>query len=381
MLWLQWGDRPQNQTLVESSPNWQVLQISPTLLSSVTRYPLPTKMTIELTHDEFFIEQFQEAKAEKLQWDASDELDITYEFDTCISQGWMRNVQLREEILLFIDRHQPTDQLKITSSGLEYDDIQCLFTLSGRGQGRIPSTLSETLRPYLLGKYSLRSTGLHSREIGEYSDTEPISIVQIYIRSSVLRSFVTSSEEELPSNLQHLIKPQRQEVYLRSRDTTPIMMSTIQQILHCPYHGLIKRAYLEGKVIELMALVLDHEVTIRQGEIDKGTLKPEQLERIHYAREILLRDLSNPPTLEELSRQVGLNDFLLKQGFRQAFDNTVFGELQAYRLEMAKEVLAEQDLSVSEVAHLAGYASARSFARAFRRRFGVGPKKYQKTCR
>ena len=89
-------------------------------------------MTIELTYDDFFIEQFQEAEEEELQWDASDKLDVTYKFDTRISQGWIRNIRLREGLRLLIDRHQPIDQLTISRSEEEWDSILCLFTLSGK---------------------------------------------------------------------------------------------------------------------------------------------------------------------------------------------------------------------------------------------------------
>ncbi len=65
------------------------------------------------------------------------------------------------------------------------------------------------------------------------------------------------------------------------------MNTVLQQILHCPYQGMVKRAYLESKVIELIALVLDRERAIQQGETKKVFLKPEQIERVHYAKEIL----------------------------------------------------------------------------------------------
>ncbi|NEP18909.1 MAG: helix-turn-helix transcriptional regulator [Leptolyngbya sp. SIO4C1] len=160
-----------------------------------------------------------------------------------------------------------------------------------------------------------------------------------------------------------------------------MMATVLQQILNCAYYGLVKRAYLESKVVELMALLLEQETVIRQGGQKKISLKSEQIERIHYAREILLRDLSNPPSLLELAHQVGLNEFMLKQGFRQMFDNTVFGELRSHRLEIAQQLLAEQETSVAEVAHLVGYACVRSFAKTFKRKFGLGPKAYQKACR
>ena len=159
------------------------------------------------------------------------------------------------------------------------------------------------------------------------------------------------------------------------------MSALLLQILQCPYKGLTKRMYLESKAIELVALVLDHEVTIQQGEVKKCVLKPEQLERIHYAREILLKALSTPPSLLDLASQVGLSGTLLKSGFRSVFGTTVFGALQSHRLEIAKQLLTEQGSSVAEVAHLVGYTSAVAYARAFRRKFQIGPKAYQKTCR
>ena len=338
-------------------------------------------MTIKLTWDEFFVEQFQEAAEEKLQWDASDERDVTYQFDARFSQGWRRNIQLREGLSLLVDRHQPIEHLLINYSEAETSNITFLFTLSGKGKGVFSSRLTETVYLYLPTKYFLRSNGSSPRSVGDFSDIDPISILQIYFHPSVLRSFATSPDGELPKHLQHLIQPPSKEVYWRSGDTTPMMVTVLQQILQCPYQGIVKRIYLESKVTELIALVVAHEIAIQQGEDEKSTLKPEQLERVHYAKEILLRDLSNPPTLEELARQVGLNDFLLKKGFRQAFGTTVFGELRAYRIEMAQRLLAEQDFTVAEVAYQVGYASVGAFAKAFHKRFGLSPKAYQKACR
>ncbi|MEO1396052.1 MAG: AraC family transcriptional regulator [Cyanobacteria bacterium J06634_5] len=335
-------------------------------------------MTIKVTMDEFD-SQFQEADEEELQWDASDELDLTYKFDACFSRGWSRRIQLREGIKLSIDRHQPVGRLILNEPEHEGHFITCIFTLSGRGLLIVPSTLSEILFPRTAGKYLLNSNGLCPHGIVDESDIEPYCHLFIRVRPSILRSFVPSPEGELPINLQHLIKTPSQEQYIRSGDINSMMTNVLQQILNCPYKGLVKRAYLESKVIELIALVLDHEIAIQQGEVKQGALKPEQLERVHYAKEILLRDLSNPPSLEALARQAGLNDFLLKKGFRQAFGTTVFGELRSHRLKLAQQLLAEQDYTVAEVAHQIGYASVGAFAKAFHKRFGLGPKAYQKS--
>ncbi|MEO0373143.1 MAG: AraC family transcriptional regulator [Cyanobacteria bacterium P01_A01_bin.17] len=338
-------------------------------------------MTIRLTHIDFE-GQFQEAAEEELQQDPSDNLDMTYKFDAQISNGWRREIELRQGLWLHIENHQLSDQLILSTLEHRITNLHISFHLSGSGQA-IPSSKFGGEHEFLWERntYSIESNGIVQESVDNFSCKERFSRIDIECQPEMLRTFTGSLENELPKDLQHLIPSPDNKSYTGNRYTQKVMAPVVQQILQCPYEGMVKRAFLEGKVLELIALVLDHEVAVQQGEVKQISLKPEQLERIYYAREILLQDLNNPPTLEELAHQVGLNDFLLKQGFRQAFQNTVFGELQAYRLEMAKQVLAEGDLSISETARLSGYASARSFARAFRRQFGIGPKEYQKTCR
>ncbi|MEL6326999.1 MAG: hypothetical protein AAFQ61_08870, partial [Cyanobacteria bacterium J06626_23] len=161
-------------------------------------------MTIKLTWDDFFIEQFREAAEKRLQSDASDTRDITYLFDARFSQGWRRKIQLRQGLNLFVDRHRPTDHLIINGSEGELPYVSCVFTISGKGQGIIPSALSEALFPYLPSKYFLESNGQCHKSIGDFSDSGFFSIVNIFIHPSVLRSFTTSSDGELPENLRHL---------------------------------------------------------------------------------------------------------------------------------------------------------------------------------
>ncbi|MEM8780401.1 MAG: AraC family transcriptional regulator [Cyanobacteria bacterium P01_G01_bin.49] len=334
-------------------------------------------MTIRLTQDEFD-ELFEEAE-EQLQWDTSDASDITYKFDTQILQGWWREIDLREGILLKVNRSRPSDRLSINFPEKTKNLLLC-FSLLGKVQETVPLTSGEVILPYYPGKYVLKGSGLHGN-ICDCSDAKTNSEIMIEIQPAILRSFATSQGGELPKNLQHLIRPSSQRSYLRSGDTQPMMATVLQQILHCPYQGIIKRTYLESKIIELIALVLDHEITIREGERKKVFFKPDQLERIHYAKEILLRDLSNPPSLEELARQAGVNDFMLKQGFRYCFGTTVFSVLRSHRLELAKQLLAKQDITVAEIAHRVGYATSNSFARAFKHQFGFSPKAHRKACR
>ena len=69
----------------------------------------------------------------------------------------------------------------------------------------------------------------------------------------------------------------------------------------------------------------------------------------------------------------GINEFKLKQGFKQVFNNTVFGYLSDYKLNQARELLLRGNTAIKEVADSLGYSSVQHFSHAFRKKFGVPP--------
>jgi AraC family transcriptional regulator, transcriptional activator of the genes for pyochelin and ferripyochelin receptors len=97
------------------------------------------------------------------------------------------------------------------------------------------------------------------------------------------------------------------------------------------------------------------------------------LDRLYQAREILLQDLENPPSLLDLAKQVGLNDYKLKAGFRRVFGTTVFGYLHEQRMTQAHDLLTSSDLPVTEIANQVGYTSLSAFSTAFKKFFGIRP--------
>nr|WP_235927106.1 AraC family transcriptional regulator [Gloeocapsopsis dulcis] len=108
-----------------------------------------------------------------------------------------------------------------------------------------------------------------------------------------------------------------------------------------------------------------------------SNFRGHDLECIHHAKEILIRNLDNPPSILDLARQVGLNDRKLKQGFHQVFNTTPFAYLRHYRLEQARQLLMDSEASIEQVAKTVGYGDRSRFAAAFRKQFGINPKTYQ----
>ncbi|NJP21566.1 MAG: helix-turn-helix transcriptional regulator [Hydrococcus sp. CRU_1_1] len=101
-----------------------------------------------------------------------------------------------------------------------------------------------------------------------------------------------------------------------------------------------------------------------------SSLSLDDVDRVYHAKEILIKNFNNPPSLIELARLVNLNDRKLKQGFRQIFGTTVFGYLHDYRMQQAYQLLSIGRIGVKKAANSVGYNSPTSFNTAFKKSLG-----------
>ncbi|WPQ60113.1 AraC family transcriptional regulator [Chitinophaga sancti] len=156
----------------------------------------------------------------------------------------------------------------------------------------------------------------------------------------------------------------------------PTMMHIIKGILDCPKMGMFKRMYLEAKVIELLLMQLEQFST--HDCKDFCSLKKADIDKMHHAKEIILKQLYNPCSLIDLARQIGTNEFTLKKGFKEVFGTTVFGMVSDIRMEEAKALLLSGEKNVTEISELIGYKHPAHFNTAFKKKFGITPGKFLK---
>lgn len=196
--------------------------------------------------------------------------------------------------------------------------------------------------------------------------------VDIHMTPALFCQFFAAPGEELPPTLQPLVRGNDCQRRF-SPKMTAAMRTVVQQMIDCPFLGIPKRLYLQGKVFELMALQLDGLLNIDQvAQIPLP--KADTVARIHYAAEILRSHLEHPPNQIELSQRVGLSDRTLQKGFKIVFGLTPFAYLTQQRMHQAEHLLRQPHRTVAEVANIVGYANPAQFAAAFKRQFGLTPR-------
>ncbi|MEA5620086.1 AraC family transcriptional regulator [Cronbergia sp. UHCC 0137] len=226
------------------------------------------------------------------------------------------------------------------------------------------------------GGYTLISGGGTQHKIDVlYPHSQRILGVDIEMPPQLLRTFFPGKDGEMLPELKFLAKESNQQSLIYPK-THPAIQSVVLQIINCPYQGVTRRMYLQGKVIELMALQLAPFLEDHQVKQLPSRLKQETIAKIYHAKEILQARLENPPLLSELAQQIGVSESTLQRGFQMQFGTTVFGYLTNQRMEQAHELLQNRSFTVAEVANIVGYSHLGHFAAAFKRKFGITPREY-----
>ncbi len=156
---------------------------------------------------------------------------------------------------------------------------------------------------------------------------------------------------------------------------TSDIVKAVEEIFRSKLSKAANNLYLQGKVLELLALLyhnMKHEVTICCG------MTHRDMDCIQHAARIIEEQMESPPSLLELSRQIGINDNKLKKNFKLVFGETVYGFLSNKRMIRAGDLLADGELSVQEVANLVGFKHVGHFSKKFKEQYLCSPRYYRR---
>jgi transcriptional regulator GlxA family with amidase domain len=90
-------------------------------------------------------------------------------------------------------------------------------------------------------------------------------------------------------------------------------------------------------------------------------------------------NLERPITLADIARHARISQRSATRHFREQTGAAPLQWLLNARIEKAKELLAESDYSVEEIAHRCGFGSSSSFRSHFTRIAGVSPRFYRRS--
>jgi len=279
------------------------------------------------------------------------------------------------EIVLPQGMHMMHSELASTSDGYlcinnAVPYIHVFFALNSDRQYYVDGELLGSCSPGHVQSYLFAAPqiiGLWHRRPAEsfFEINIPISLVESYlpVDSSFrlkLHSLLEKSQTGVLFDDSILISAQQKHI--------------IAELLHPEMGKEWKSLFCFGKVLELLARTFDQYRVGNRVLPPDSNLSPEMKKLMTKAKEIVESRLTDPPSLAQLSAELGTNENYLKKYFKLCYGTTIYGYVTASRMQKAKRLLAQGDRPINEISRFLGYNNPAHFSSSFKKHFGVKPK-------
>lgn len=165
---------------------------------------------------------------------------------------------------------------------------------------------------------------------------------------------------------------------IEPKEITGNVKLLLNQIISNYTNDPLRPIFIKGKVYELISYYFSTP-NKTENESCPYIATEETIGKIKKAKQLIIKEMINPPSLADLAKEIGLNIKKLKTDFKEYYGVPVFTFLLNYKMELAKTLLQEQQLNVNEIASHLGYSTSSHFIAAFKRAYGITPKQFSKT--
>lgn len=200
------------------------------------------------------------------------------------------------------------------------------------------------------------------------SASKPLECIVVATAPRKLENLPNQEGELFNEMLYQLVHPKGHYVEGPNFFMTPEMQAIVDQVFRIQYEGKAKMMFFRSQMTSLLAHFFG-----QLSMMTEEAIPSIERQKLQQAKEILAENLETPPSLSELSRQIGLNTFKLKKNFKELFGVPVFKYLQNERLNKAHDLIKNQGFTIQEAAWDVGYDSLSSFSNAFSKKFGFRP--------
>ena len=216
-----------------------------------------------------------------------------------------------------------------------------------------------------------------SKTINSFIGEREISVTLFCDLPTIIsRLGLTSSD--LPLLLMENAMSEKKEFFYMALPLSSEMLQAAKSLMEFEEEDSMGSLFIEAKGAELLYYFLQGIKSLMKADSPTLRLNKNDISRIHEARAILDRSISESIPFIELAHSLGMNETKLAAGFKHLFGVTMSDYLHGLRMGKANEMLSKTDMSVTHVAMAVGYEYQSNFSNAFKRHFGLTPKEVRR---
>jgi AraC family transcriptional regulator len=288
-----------------------------------------------------------------------------------VRQGWRQLYGDFDRLGISVEWHDfQTTQSLDWGRSFHPRSLEFCLNLDGRGAVGAPGHARSDYLPGNSGYYAVADDPLSaSRQAHDHHRFVTLEFSRAHLRKQFVQN-----EADLEPELRRVIFGDRNEtVVAPSRPMSIEQRAVVASLAEPPVAKAAQILWYQSKALELMAHFL---FAPKDPEFFCMRQKRVARERVERAKELLARDLVNPPTLEALGQEVGCSPFYLSRIFSREVGLTMPQYLRNLRMERAAELLRSGRYNVTEAATEVGYSSLSHFSKAFCETIGCCPVLY-----
>ncbi len=136
----------------------------------------------------------------------------------------------------------------------------------------------------------------------------------------------------------------------------------------------LKKLFIESKIIEVLTQI----ACVRFGDTNYIRLSESEKEKILTIPDLMMKNASNPDSIESLAGKLHMEVSRLRKGFKYLYGDTIYSYFKKLKLQRAAYMLQTSDKSVLDIALDVGYQSQSRFGSAFKKHYGLTPFEYSR---
>lgn len=156
------------------------------------------------------------------------------------------------------------------------------------------------------------------------------------------------------------------------------MSDLVKDIKNIKEKGMLKVLKTEAKVYEILFMHLQNHNKYLKGVTLPQSLLKNELKIVKQYGNMIVKNPEKNYSLEQLSKDSGLSQVKLQDGFKFLYTRTVTEYIRHTRLEAARNLMNTTDLNISQIVYSIGFTSRSYFSKIFKEKYGLTPNEFKK---